>query len=156
MKTLMTLAMAWALLLTQGCTRNDRDSAGLQREPGVPPTQAQPEPSSPGEVYQTDPAANGGLGLPAAVPYGGGSSISQNVNPGPFMTAAQAQGVQAAAPGALPPTGMLTRSADGTMSGSRDLPPATTGWGTAATNYQSPAAPTKRSAAAGKSTATPK
>ncbi|HLW54461.1 MAG TPA: hypothetical protein VKW06_16625 [Candidatus Angelobacter sp.] len=135
MKILLMVAIAGAVLCLQGCTRNDRDSAGLKHEPGVPPTEAQVEPpaSAGHNAQQTDPAANGGMSTRAAAPYSSsGAAVSQNVNPGPFVTAASSQ---AGTAGAIPSTGMLTRSADGTMSGPNDLPAATTGWGTTAANY---------------------
>jgi hypothetical protein len=154
-KTLFSVVIAYALLCAQGCTRNDRDTAGLQREPGVPPTQAASEPTSPAEpTYQSDPAANGGLTLRAAAPYAaGGAAVSQNVNPGPFVNAAQGS---SSTNSAVPDPNLLTRSADGTMSGPNDLPAATTGWGTPAANYGSAPQPARHNAAAAKTAASPR
>lgn len=138
MKTLVISGIACALLFCAlGCTHNDRDSAGLKRLPGVPPTEvtSQPPKSTAEQAYQTDASANGGLGLRAAASYSGnGAVVQQNVNPGPFVTAGQSQSGTA---GTMPTVSALTRSADGTMSGTNDLPAATTGWGTAAANYGS-------------------
>ena len=153
-KTVLMVAITCVLLCAQGCTRNDRDTAGLQREPNIPPTQAGPEPSNPGEqAYQTDPAANGGLSLHAAAAYADGATVSQNLNPAPFVNAGQ---TSPGTTGAVPDPNRLTRSADGTMSGPHDLPPATTGWGTAATNYGSAASQTRRSSPAGKTATSPR
>ena len=153
-KTVLMVAITCVLLCAQGCTRNDRDSAGLQHE-SAPPTQVASEPTNPGDqAYQTDPAANGGLSLHAAAPYAdAGATVSQNLNPGPFVNAGQ---TSPGTTGAVPDPNRLTRSADGTMSGPHDLPPATTGWGTAATNYGNAASQTRRNAPAGKTAASPR
>ena len=154
-KTLLMVVIACALVCAQGCTRNDRDTAGLQREPGIPPTQAASEPTSPAEpAYESDPAANGGLNLRAAAPYAaGGTVVSQNVNPGPFVNAGQSS---SGTNGAVPDPNLLTRSADGTMSGPNDLPAATTGWSTAAANYGSAPPPARHNAPAAKTAAPPR
>lgn len=152
MKTLLTVALAGAILCLQGCTHNDRDSAGLKRLPEIPPTEATAEPArNPAQPpSQSNPEANGGLSLRAAAPYSiSGAPVAQSVNPGPFVQAGQARG---GAGGALPSTGMLTRSADGTMSGPSDLPAASTGWGTTAQTYESPTA-SRESAISAKSRA---
>lgn len=151
MKTSIVLLIGCLLLFVQGCTRNDRDSAGLRHEPGAPTEATAVPPSAGTQGYQGDSSANGGLGLRAAAPYASGSTAQQNVNPGPFVSAGQGPAGTAAT---MPSTSMLTRSADGTMSGPNDLPAATTGWGTAAATYgpQAPAAqapsklPTKKKA----------
>lgn len=138
-KTWIVLFVGCFLLFAQGCTRNDRDTAGLKHEPGAPTETTALPPTAGTQGYQGDSSSNGGLGLRAAAPYSSGSAAQQNVNPGPFVSAGPAQAGTAAG---MPSTSMLTRSADGTMSGPTDLPAATTGWGTAATNYgtQAPAA----------------
>jgi hypothetical protein len=135
-KTLGIIAITMALMLGQGCTHNDRDSAGLKRLPGAPPEEESRVPLPNGGQAGThiDPAANGGSSLTAAAPYSGsGAAVPQNVNPGPFLVASQAAAGTQHGPSTNP--SILTRSADGTMSGPNDLPAATTGWGTSAADY---------------------
>ena len=138
MKTLSIVGTIFAFMLATGCTHNDRDSAGLKRLPGAPPEQETrlPAPNGGQTGIHLESGANGGLGLPAAAPYSGAATASQTVNPGPFLTASQQAGNQSG-PSTNP---ILTRSADGTMSGPNDLPAATTGWGANATDYSSPLA----------------
>jgi hypothetical protein len=149
-KVLLTIVLACLLICAQSCTKVNRDSAGLQHIAGSPPTEATTEPPEAANetVIQSDASANGGMSLRAAAPYSGsGAPAQQNVNPGPFVIAGQSP---AGTSGSMP-ADSLTRSADGTMSGPNDLPAATTGWGTAATNYggsasTAPAKPAAKSA----------
>jgi hypothetical protein len=147
LKILLTVTIACALMCASGCIRTTQDSAGLERQPGVPPTQATADATSAADQpSQSDPQANGGLSLRAAAPYASGSTaVPQNVNPNPFVTAASQ--IQAPSGMTVPPPTSLTRSADGTMSGPHDLPPATTGWGTPAATYGSkPETPSRKPA----------
>lgn len=141
-KTLGMVAIIFSLMmLAVGCTGNDRDAAGLQRRPAVPPTEASPAPPPNGGQIGAhfNSEANGGTSLAVAAPYSGtGASAPQNINPGPFLTASQNQSGAQNGPATNP--NMLTRSADGTMSGPNDLPAATTGWGATAADYSSPLA----------------
>lgn len=142
MKILGLLGIILLFVLMQGCTSSDRDSAGLKRRPGVPPAaEASPTPAPNGGQVGAhfSSEANGGTRLATAAPYSGtGAPAPQNINPGPFLVASQNQTGAQNGPSINPRA--LTRSADGTMSGPNDLPPATTGWGTTATDYSSPLA----------------
>ena len=155
MKTLGIIAFLMVLVLGQGCTYNDRDSAGLKRLPGAPTEEQSrvPPPNGGQPGAHIDPAANGGSSLTAAAPYSGsgGATAPQNVNPGPFLVASQGAGGNQRGPSTNP--SMLTRSADGTMSGPNDLPAATTGWATSAADYSSSSTTAKTST---KKTALPK
>jgi hypothetical protein len=122
-------------LLMSGCdtTRPSEAIAGAEGSTtAVAAAGTQPSP-------QPDPAANGGSSLPASAPYdGGGATVTQNVNPAPFLagTSSQTSGTASAPPS----PNALTSRADGTMIGSNDQPAASTTWGTPATNWTSPAA----------------
>jgi hypothetical protein len=90
MKHLALLSLS-ATLLAVGCTSNDKTSAGLEGNPNAPPpapvsADSRTQPSS-----QGDPAANGGFNLPASAPYQGNATVTQNVNPAPFLAASQSQ-----------------------------------------------------------------
>ena len=95
MKHLALLSLS-ATLLAVGCTANDKTSAGLEGNPNAPPpapvsadTRTQPS-------AQGDSAANGGFNLPASAPYQGNATVTQNVNPAPFLAASQSQAAGAA------------------------------------------------------------
>jgi hypothetical protein len=125
------VSVALALLFfAQGCTSNDRVTAGTEGSITTPAsaTLAPPSGAAPPVSQPSDAAANGGSSLPAAAPYrDAGAPAAQNVNPTPFLVASQNAG-----PGGAnsPPSNTLTSRADGTMSGPNDLPAASTGWGT--------------------------
>jgi hypothetical protein len=135
-KGLGIIAISVLMLFAEGCTSNDKDGAGRKSEVTAPVVAtelaviggAQPP------IASSDPAANGGASLPASAPYekANGPTVQQNINPAPFMLAGrgQAQGQGSASGAALITSGGLTSRADGTMSGPRDQPAATTGWGT--------------------------
>jgi hypothetical protein len=127
----MVFFISFALLSILGCTSNDRIGAGREGNLNTPNTPAAtnaiPADSRAQSSGQPDPAATGGSTLPASAPYeGGGATVTQNVNPAPFLVASQpgAGGTGAA------PSNALTSRADGTMRGPNDLPAASTGSGT--------------------------
>jgi len=96
MKHLALLSLS-AALLTVGCTSNDKTSAGLAGDPNAPPpppisADTRTQPASQGE-----PAANGGFNLPASAPYNGNATVTQNINPAPFLAASQSQATGATA-----------------------------------------------------------
>lgn len=129
MKYLAIFSIALILLVAQGCTSNDRFGAGTAGSITTPASASAAPPSGGAAPISrpSDPAANGGSTLPAAAPYSDGSSVPQNVNPAPFLTASQSGGAGGAS--SAPPS-TLTSRADGTMRGPNDQPAATTGWGT--------------------------
>src|SRR5215472_15174408 len=118
-----------SVLVIAGCTSNDRTPAGLEGSLNTPVSA--PATTSGDHVQptgQADPAANGGSNLPVTAPYqGSGATVSQNVNPGPFLAASQPQG-QATGTATAPSDSLISR-ADGTMRGPNDQPAASTGWG---------------------------
>jgi hypothetical protein len=127
-RTFAILAAAFCVVLTQGCTTNDRDQRGPEAILVKPATA--PVPASAGAApisWPADPAANGGFTLPAAAPYSqaGGTPVSQNVNPAPFLIGNRTTGTAASK---TTVGSSLTSRADGTMSGPHDHPAATTGW----------------------------
>jgi hypothetical protein len=131
MKKLALCGLIITGLLMAGCetTKPSEPTLGAQQSVTAP----QPSP-------QPNPAANGGSSLPASAPYdGGGVTVSQNVNPAPFL--AGSSGQPSGTAGALPPANSLTSRADGTMYGANDQPAASTTWGTQATNWTGSAAP---------------
>jgi len=130
MKNLAVFFISFALLSVLGCTSNDRVGAGREGNLNTPSTPATthevPADSRAQSSGQPDPAATGGSSLPAIAPYqGGGETVTQNVNPAPFLVASQPGGGSSGAP-----SNALTSRADGTMRGPNDLPAASTGWGT--------------------------
>ncbi len=137
MKHVAILSVAFILLSAQGCTSNDRVSAGTQGSVTTPAssTVAPPSGAAAPVSWPSDPAANGGSSLPAAAPYSetGAASAAQNVNPTPFLAG---QGGPSG-PSSAPAT-RLTSRADGTMMGPNDQPAATTGWGTAVPQAAAP------------------
>jgi hypothetical protein len=130
MKHLAVLITSFALLCAPGCTSNDRVGAGREgnlNTPNTPAaTQGVPADSRTQATGRPDPAANGGSSLPASAPYQGGTAVTQNVNPAPFLTASQPE---AGGNAAGAPSNALTSRADGTMRGPNDQPAASTGWG---------------------------
>ncbi|HEY6271025.1 MAG TPA: hypothetical protein VIX19_03415 [Terriglobales bacterium] len=146
MKPLVIFAISFLLLLVLGCTSNDKSGAGRGSSVTRPESATELAVSAnvPPVVPESDPAANGGSNLAAISPYSqpNGATAQQNVNPAPFLTeSAQAQALGESTAGAqLTTSGSLTSRADGTMSGPQDQPAATTGWGTAGTNWTNPAA----------------
>ena len=96
MKHLALLSLS-ATLLALGCTSNDKTSAGLEGDPNAPPPAVVPADSRIQAPSQRDSAANGGFNLPASAPYQGNATVTQNVNPAPFLAASR---LQATAPSA--------------------------------------------------------
>jgi hypothetical protein len=90
MKHLVLLSLP-AILLAAGCTSNDKTSAGLEGDPNAPPPPAVSADSRTQSSSHGDSAANGGFNLPASAPYQGTATVTQNVNPAPFLAASQAQ-----------------------------------------------------------------
>ncbi len=139
LKHLAIFSIAVVLLLSQGCTSNDRVGAGTAASITTPASASVAPPSGGAAPISrpSDPAANGGSSLPAAAPYSeaGSASAAQNVNPAPFLTASQGG---ASGPASAPAT-KLTSRADGTMIGPNDQPAATTGWGTTVPQATAPA-----------------
>jgi hypothetical protein len=90
MKHLALLSLS-ATLLAVGCTSNDKTSAGLEGDPNAPPPPAVSADSRTQSSSHGDSAANGGFNLPASAPYQGTATVTQNVNPAPFLAASQAQ-----------------------------------------------------------------
>ncbi|HKF21968.1 MAG TPA: hypothetical protein VKE93_10385 [Candidatus Angelobacter sp.] len=112
-------------LLVAGC-ETTRPPERIKEAQVAAAATAQPSP-------HPDPAANGGASLPASTPYdGGGTTVTQNVNPVPFVAGSPQASGTASAPSS---PNALTSRADGTMSGSSDQPAASTTWGTQATNW---------------------
>jgi hypothetical protein len=135
MKLFALFCMVITGLLMAGCDTarpSEPIAAGAEGRKTTAAAAAQPSP-------QPDPAANGGSSLAASTPYdGGGKTVTQNVNPAPFLAGSPAQSSGTA--NALPPPNSLTSRADGTMYGANDQPAASTSWGTPATKWSSPAA----------------
>jgi len=131
MKGLAVFFISIGLLTVLGCTSNDRVAAGREgnlNTPNAPAaTNAIPADSRAQSSGRPDPAATGGSSLPASAPYqGNGVTVTQNVNPAPFLVASQPGA--GGNPGSAP-SDTLTSRADGTMRGPADLPAASTGWG---------------------------
>ena len=74
-------------LMAVGCTANDKTPAGLEGSVNAPPAPAVSADRHPQLESQPDPAANGGSSLPASAAYEGAATITQNVNPAPFLVA---------------------------------------------------------------------
>ena len=116
------------IVMALGCTSNDKNGAGRERTPGevgaaplTPAASASVSGASMEKPAPSDPSANGGSSLTASTPYNGnGQTVSQNINPAPFLTASQ-KGTSTA----VPPNSLTSR-ADGTMSGPNDQPAAGT------------------------------
>jgi hypothetical protein len=131
MKQVALFCALIAGLLAAGC-ETTRPSEPIRGATASTTTAASAQPSP-----HPDPAANGGASLPASTPYdGGGATVTQNVNPAPFVAGSPQASGMASAP---PPPNTLTSRADGTMMGSNDQPAASTTWGTQATSWTSSA-----------------
>ena len=132
MKLFGIFAILISFLFVQGCTSDN--TAGRKSEVTNPPAESElaVEGSAPAITSRLTPAANGGTSLPASAPYRqpNGVPVQQNINPAPFMVAAGAQGSGPSSGASLITSGGLTSRADGTMSGPKDQPAASTGWGT--------------------------
>jgi hypothetical protein len=124
------------LLITgvMGCSGNDKDRATQPTGsmPSFPNTTAGAEgagTASGDQKIETSAASSGGSSLQASTPYssGKGASVSQNLNPAPFMTASA--GAKAGAPNNPNAMGLVSR-ADGTMYGPNDLSAGGVGPGT--------------------------
>jgi hypothetical protein len=87
----LALLSFWSVLIAVGCTANDKTAAGLEGSLNAPPA----PPVSADNRHQTstnaDPAANGGYNLPPTAPYQGGSTVSQTLNPAPFLVPSQVE-----------------------------------------------------------------
>lgn len=70
-----------------GCTANDKTAAGLEGSVNAPPAPAVSADRHPQFERQPDPAANGGSSLPASAAYESAATVTQNVNPAPFLVA---------------------------------------------------------------------
>jgi hypothetical protein len=145
---LMLIALGCFFL---GCTSNDKNGAGREAPPRelgapAPPVAASASvvPAGTEAPGRSDPSANGGSSLTASTPYNGnGQTVSQNINPAPFLTASHASTV------AVAPNSLISR-ADGTMSGPNDQPAAGTERGVPAQATGSQQQPAPRSAPKGK------
>lgn len=128
----IALLAAFVLISTLfGCSGNDKDRATASEGsmPNLPNEAAGAEGASgdanAAQPQSLHPEANGGAGLRASTPYAGGGAVSQNINPGPFLNAAETH----PAPQTSAPTVGLTARADGTMYGRNDQPAAGIGPG---------------------------
>lgn len=126
-----SLAVLLIIGICVGCSGNDKDraTASSGSMPSMPNTSqgaAGAGAASAEEPAQVDPSSSGGSTLPASTPYSQqkGTTVSQNVNPAPFLTASQAK----PGPQNLGAVGLVSR-ADGTMFGPADLPAAGIGPG---------------------------
>ncbi|MGE5323068.1 MAG: hypothetical protein ACM3SW_09410 [Actinomycetota bacterium] len=133
----MRIAAAFIALLlivgVLGCSGNDADRATQPTgsTPSFPNTTAGAAGAGVAngdQQAQTSPEGSGGSTLPASTPYnqGNGGTVSQNLNPAPFLMAKEpssAAGVKISSS-----HGLVAR-ADGTMYGPTDLPAAGVGPG---------------------------
>ena len=94
MNNLAILPLSLAFI-AMGCTSNDKTGAGLEGTLNAPPAPAVSSEKRTQPAGQPDPEANGGFNLPASAPYQGNATVTQNVNPAPFLTASQPQGAGA-------------------------------------------------------------
>ena len=94
MKNLALLPLSLTFIAV-GCTSNDKTGAGLEGNLNTPPAPAVSSDSRTQPAGQPDPGANGGFKLPASAPYQGNATVTQNLNPAPFLAASQQQGAGA-------------------------------------------------------------
>jgi hypothetical protein len=130
-RTALFLLSLMFLIALSGCSGSDKDrpTASPGSMPFQPSEAAGAEGASGDQAARPPatlhPEANGGSTLRASTPYAGTAPVSQNLNPSPFLTAAEAHGTTTQAV----PTAGLTARADGTMYGPNDQPAAGTGPG---------------------------
>ena len=123
-KKIIFAALAALLWIVMGCSRNDYVGAGENKGGDTSASSAataQDYSQRPPE--QVDSASNGGLSTKASDPYshGNGATISQNVNPTPFM-GSSAGGLRGENPQNAS-TNLATNRAVGEMEGATDQPP---------------------------------
>jgi hypothetical protein len=132
MKALPGFLVLVLIVGVMGCSGNDKDRA--TQPTGSMPSFANTTAGAEGagavsgdQKMETSAASSGGSSLQASTPYSSGksSTVSQNLNPAPFLTAA---GAKAGAPNIASATGLVSR-ADGTMYGPSDLAAAGVGPG---------------------------
>jgi hypothetical protein len=132
MKALPGFLVLLLIVGVMGCSGNDKDRA--TQPTGSMPSFANTTAGAEGagavsgdQKMETSAASSGGSSLQASTPYSSGksSTVSQNLNPAPFLTAA---GAKAGAPKTASATGLVSR-ADGTMYGPTDLAAAGVGPG---------------------------
>lgn len=123
-RTSLLLFSSILLFALAGCSGNDKDRATASAG-SMPwqPNQAAGAEGASGDQQATAPrvihaAANGGLSLRASTPYAGSGQTTQNLNAGPFLTAAEERGSKAGEVFTSPT--YLTARADGTMYGPTD------------------------------------
>jgi hypothetical protein len=123
------LLLVWCM----GCSGNDKDRATQPTGsmPSFATTTAGAEGAGAGAgepQQQVNPESSGGTSLAVSTPYndGKGQPVSQNLNPGPFLTARESG--TAGMPREASSTGLVSR-ADGTMYGPSDLSAAGVGPG---------------------------
>ena len=131
MKSFVILFAAFAVAAFIGCSGGDQPGAGTNRGGSTGESSAataQDYGQKPAEV--PDPQASGGTTLKASTPYqNGGKTISQNLNPAPFMSQNQAAGA-----GRSETAGLPANRAMGTVDGPMDQPPAGIGPGMLGSN----------------------
>lgn len=136
MKTLPGFLGLLLIVCAVGCSGNDKERA--TQPTGSMPSFANTSSGAEGagvasgdQKTETSAASSGGSSLQASTPYNSGKgTVSQNLNPSPFLTAA-ASG-NGGAPKAASATGLVSR-ADGTMYGPSDLAAAGVGPGMSGT-----------------------
>ena len=133
----MRIAAAFIALLlivgAVGCSGNDKDRATQPTgsEPSFPNTTAGAAGAGVANGDQqpeTAPEGSGGSSLPASTPYnqGNGGTVSQNLNPAPFLMAKEPSSTAGIS---ISSSRGLVARADGTMYGPTDLPAAGVGPG---------------------------
>jgi hypothetical protein len=123
-KKLIVIVLTALLWIVMGCSRNDYVGAGESKGGDTSASSAataQDYAHRPPE--QIDSASNGGFSTKATDPYshGNGATISQNVNPTPFM-GSSAGGLRGENPQNAS-TNLATNRAVGEMEGATDQPP---------------------------------
>lgn len=133
MKTLPAFLVLLLIVCVMGCSGNDKDRA--TQPTGSMPSFANTSSGAEGagvasgnQKQETSPESDGGTSLQASTPYssGKGGTVSQNINPAPFLTASAAG--KGGTPKTASATGLVSR-ADGTMYGPSDLSAAGVGPG---------------------------
>ena len=133
MKTLPAFLVLLLIVCVMGCSGVDKDRA--TQPTGSMPSFADTSSGAEGagvasgdQKQETSPESDGGTSLQASTPYssGKGGTVSQNINPAPFLTASAAG--KAGPPKTASATGLVSR-ADGTMYGPSDLSAAGVGPG---------------------------
>lgn len=129
---ILALLLMASLVSVVGCSGNDKDratasSGSMPSAPTASQGAAGAGVASGDQAVQADPSSSGGSMLPASTPYSQGKAgtVSQNVNPAPFLTAGQAK----QGPETNTNSNGLVSRADGTMFGPGDQPAAGIGPG---------------------------